>query len=216
MRKLLFVFTAAALFANVAAHAQAPTTGSGIRYKWHDGQGKLHFSDSLNAEAMKYGFDAVNDQGMVIQHVSRQLTPDERAAANKLAAEQAAKQQAEQKRHDAEAQMLDAYPDENSYKISQQQALDTLDQQIHTTQLNLKTQEKALTDLLGRAAEIERTQKTVPKFINDSIASQRAVVTGQQNTLQHQQALRTQMVQDQATQLARYRELKAAQASPAQ
>ena len=216
MRKWLFVFTAAALFANVTAHAQAPTTGSGIRYKWHDGQGKLHFSDSLNAEAMKYGFDAVNDQGMVIQHVSRQLTPDERAAANKLAAEQAAKQQAEQKRHDAEAQMLDAYPDENSYKISQQQALDTLDQQIHTTQLNLKTQEKALTDLLGRAAEIERTQKTVPKFINDSIASQRAVVTGQQNTLQHQQALRTQMVQDQATQLARYRELKAAQASPAQ
>ncbi len=216
MRKLLFVFTAAALFANVTAHAQAPTTGSGIRYKWHDGQGKLHFSDSLNAEAMKYGFDAVNDQGMVIQHVSRQLTPDERAAANKLAAEQAAKQQAEQKRHDAEAQMLDAYPDENSYKISQQQALDTLDQQIHTTQLNLKTQEKALTDLLGRAAEIERTQKTVPKFINDSIANQRAVVTGQQNTLQHQQALRTQMVQDQATQLARYRELKAAQASPAQ
>ena len=216
MRKLLFVFTAAALFANVTAHAQAPTTGSGIRYKWHDGQGKLHFSDSLNAEAMKYGFDAVNDQGMVIQHVSRQLTPDERAAANKLAAEQAAKQQAEQKRHDAEAQMLDAYPDENSYKISQQQALDTLDQQIHTTQLNLKTQEKALTDLLGRAAEIERTQKTVPKFINDSIANQRAVVTGQQNTLQHQQALRTQMVQDQAAQLARYRELKAAQASPAQ
>ena len=216
MRKLLFVFTAAALFANVTAHAQAPTTGSGIRYKWHDGQGRLHFSDSLNAEAMKYGFDAVNDQGMVIQHVSRQLTPDERAAANKLAAEQAAKQQAEQKRHDAEAQMLDAYPDENSYKISQQQALDTLDQQIHTTQLNLKTQEKALTDLLGRAAEIERTQKTVPKFINDSIANQRAVVTGQQNTLQHQQALRTQMVQDQATQLARYRELKAAQASPAQ
>jgi len=216
MRKWLFVFTAAALFASVSAQAQTPTTGSAIRYKWHDGQGRLHFSDSLNAEAMKYGFDAVNDQGMVIQHVSRQLTPDERAAANKLAAEQAAKQQAEQKRHDAEAQMLDAYPDENSYKISQQQALDTLDQQIHTTQLNLKTQEKALTDLLGRAAEIERTQKTVPKFINDSIASQRAVVTGQQNTLQHQQALRTQMVQDQATQLARYRELKAAQASPAQ
>jgi hypothetical protein len=216
MRKLLFVFTAAALFANVAAHAQAPTTGSGIRYKWHDGQGKLHFSDSLNAEAMKYGFDAVNDQGMVIQHVPRQLTPDERAAANKLAAEQAAKQHVEQERHNAEAQMLEAYPDENSYKISQQQALDTLDQQIHTTQLNLKTQEKALTDLLGRAAEIERTQKTVPKFINDSIASQRAVVTGQQNTLQHQQARRTQMVQDQATQLARYRELKAAQANPAQ
>lgn len=216
MRKLLFVFTAVALFASIAANAQAQTTGSGIRYKWHDGQGKVHFTDSLTADAMKYGFDAVNDQGLVIQHVPRQLTPDERAAANKLAAEQAAKQHAEQERMRAEAQMLEAYPDESTYKISQQQALDTLDQQIHTTQLNLKTQEKALTDLLGRAAEIERTQKAVPKFITDSITSQRAVVNGQQNTLQRQQALRTQMVQDQVTQLAHYRELKAAQAKPAQ
>lgn len=209
MHKRLFIFAAVALMASTAAIAQSPTTGSGIRYKWHDAQGKVHFSDSLTAEAMKYGFDAVNDQGLVIQHVPRQLTPEERAAANQLAAEQAKKQRIEQDRINADAQMLEAYPDENTFKISQQQALDTLDQQIHTTQLNLKTQEKALTDLLGRAAEIERTQKTVPKFITDSVASQRAVVTGQQNTLQRQQAARAQMLQDQSAQLAHYREIKA-------
>lgn len=216
MRKCLFVFTVAALCAGVAMSAQTRTTGSGIRYKWHDGQDKLHFSDSLTADAMKYGYDAVNDQGLVVQHVPRQLTPEERSVANKLAAEQLAKQRAEQDRINADAQMLEAYPDENMYTISQQQALDTLDQQIHTTQLNLKTQEKALTDLLGRAAEIERTQKSVPKFISDSITSQRTVVTGQQNTLERQQALRTQMVQDHVTQLAHYRQVKAAQAKPVQ
>jgi hypothetical protein len=209
MHKRLVIFAAVTLMASTAAIAQSPTTGSGIRYKWHDAQGKEHFSDSLTAEAMKYGFDAVNDQGLVIQHVPRQLTPEERAAANQLAAEQAKKQRIEQDRINADAQMLEAYPDENTFKISQQQALDTLDQQIHTTQLNLKTQEKALTDLLGRAAEIERTQKTVPKFITDSVASQRAVVTGQQNTLQRQQAARAQMLQDQSAQLAHYREIKA-------
>ena len=215
MHKRLLIFTAATLIASTAAMAQT-SSGSGIRYKWHDAQGKVHFSDSLTAEAMKYGFDAVNDQGLVIQHVPRQLTPEERAAANQLAADQAKKQRIEQDRINADAQMLEAYPDENTFKISQQQALDTLDQQIHTTQLNLKTQEKALTDLLGRAAEIERTQKTVPKFISDSIASQRAVVTGQQNTLQRQQATRAQMLQDQAAQLTHYREIKAAQARPTQ
>jgi len=166
MRKILFILTAAALFASAAANAQTPTSGSGIRYKWHDGQGKVHFSDSLTADAMKYGFDAVNDQGLVIQHVARQLTPEERAAANQLATENAKKQRIEQDRINADAQMLEAYPDEKTYKISQQQALDTVDQQLHTTQLNLKTQEKALTDLLGRAAEIERTQKPVPKFLS--------------------------------------------------
>lgn len=212
MRKSPLFFAAAVLFASLSAHAQ--NTGN-IRYKWYDGQGLMHFSDSLTTEAMKYGYDLVNDRGLVVQHVPRQLTPEERTAANKLAAEQAVKQRAAQEIANAEAQMLAAYPDEESYKLQQQQALDTIDQQIHTTQINLRSQEKALTDLLGRAAEMENAKTPVPKFLVDGIAQQRAVVTGQRNTLQHQQTLRTQTVQLQTKQLARYREIKAAQAQPA-
>jgi hypothetical protein len=121
---------------------------------------------------------------MVVQRVPRQLNAQERAAANKLAAEQAAKQHAAQEIANTETQMLAAYPDEESYKISQQQTLDTIDQQIRTTQINLRSQEKTLTDLLGRAADIENTKDAVPKFLADSIARQRGVVTEQRNTLQ--------------------------------
>lgn len=207
MRKPLLV-AVFMLLAGATVHAQ--NTGN-IRYKWYDGQGLMHFSDSLTADAMKFGYDLVNDRGMVVQHVARQLNAQERAAANKLAAEQAAKQRAAQQIIDAETQMMAAYPDEESYRISQQQALDTIDQQIHTTQINLRSQEKALTDLLSRAAELENTKQPVPKFLADSIAQQRGVVTTQRNTLQRQQELRAQTVQDQAKQLARYRELEAAQ-----
>jgi hypothetical protein len=213
MRKSLLVLVAVVLVASFAAHAQ--NTGN-IRYKWYDGQGLMHFSDSLTAEAMKYGYDLVNDRGLVVQRVPRQLNAQERAAANKLAQEQAAKQRAAQEIIDAETQMMSAYPDEESYRISQQQTLDTIDQQIHTTQINLRSQEKALTDLLGRAADLENTKQPVPKFLADSIAQQRGVVTDQRNTLQRQQALRAQTVQDQAKQLTRYRELKAAQEKAAQ
>jgi hypothetical protein len=176
----------------------------------------MHFSDSLTTEAMKYGYDLVNDHGLVVQHVPRQLNAEERTAANKLAAEQAAKQRAAQAIANAETQMLAAYPDEESYKISQQQSLDTIDQQIHTTQINLRSQEKALTDLLGRAAEMENAKTPVPKFLVDSIAQQRGIVTAQRNTLERQQTLRAQTVQQQARQLVRYRELKAAQEQPAE
>jgi len=208
MRKSLLILAALALGASVAASAQ--NAGS-IRYKWYDGQGLMHYSDSLTAEAMKYGYDLVNDRGMVVRHVPRELNAEERAAAAKVAEAQAAKQRAAQEVANAEEQMLNAYPDEESYKISLQQTLDTIDQQIHTTQINLRSQEKALTDLLARAAEIENGKKPVPKFITDSIATQRNVVTGQRNTLQRQQALRAQTVQQQVKQLARYRELKAEQ-----
>lgn len=212
MRKPLLVFAAVVLVASLSVHAQ--NTGN-IRYKWYDGQGLMHFSDSLTTEAMKYGYDLVNDRGLVVQHVPRQLNAEERTTANKLAAEQAAKQRAAQEIANAETQMLSAYPDEASYKISQQQTLDTIDQQIHTTQINLRSQEKALTDLLGRAADLEDAKAPVPKFLVDSIAQQRGVVTVQRNTLQRQQTLRAQTVQQQAKQLARYRELKAAQEQPA-
>jgi hypothetical protein len=213
MRKSLLVFAAVALVASLSAHAQ--NTGN-MRYKWYDGQGLMHFSDSLTTEAMKYGYELVNDRGLVVQRVPRQLNPQERAAANKLAAEQAAKVRAAQEIANAEAQMLSAYPDEESYKISQQQTLDTVDQQIHTTQINLHSQEKALTDLLGRAADLESAKQPVPRFLVDSIAQQRGVVTGQRNALERQQTLRAQTVQGQARDLARYRELKAAQAQAEQ
>jgi hypothetical protein len=208
MRKLLTIVTVAVLGLGAVAHAQS--TGN-VRYKWHDAQGLLHFSDSLTAEAMKYGYDLVNDRGLVIQHVQRQLNPEERAAANKLANAQAAKDRAARQLANAEAQMLSAYPDEETYKISQQQQLDTIDQQIRTTQINLQSQEKALTDLLGRAADVERNKEAVPKYIVDSIAKQRDIVTGQRNALTRLQDERAQTTQQQAKQLDRYRELKAAQ-----
>ena len=213
MHKSLLAIVVAALVASLSVQAQ--NTGN-TRYKWHDGQGLMHFSDSLTAEAMKYGYELVNDRGMVVQRVPRQLNAEERAVANKLATEQEAKRRAAQELANAEAQMLSAYPDEESYKISLQQTLDTIDQQIHTTQINLRSQEKALTDLLGRAADIENTKDTVPKFLVDSIAAQRNVVASQRNTLQRQRALRAQTVQAQAKQLARYRELRAAQEPPAE
>jgi hypothetical protein len=208
MRKSLLILAAVAMAASLAAFAQ---NTSSVRYKWYDGQGLVHYSDSLTAEAMKYGYDLVNDRGLVVRHVPRQLNAEERAAAAKLAEATAARQRAAQEVATAEAQMLDAYPDEEAYKISLQQTLDTFDQQIHTTRINLRSQEKALADLLARAAEIENAKKPVPKFLTDSVAAQRNVVTGLRATLQRQQALRAQTVQDQVKQLARYRELKAEQ-----
>lgn len=206
MRTSLLTITIAALLATASAHAQIK---GNVRYKWHDGQGLAHFSDTLTTDTMKYGYEVVNDQGLIIQHVPRQLTADERVTANKVDADLAVQQRIERDRVNGEAQMMDAYPDEASYKTYQQRALDTVDQQIHTTQINIVSQEKSLAELLARAADLERTHTSVPPTIVNAIAAQRTVVTSQHTTLSHQQATRAQVLRDQATQLARYRQIKA-------
>ena len=210
MRKSLSVVIAAALVASMAVSAQK--TGN-LRYKWHDAQGLPHYSDSLTADAMKYGYDLVNDQGLAVRHVQRQLSPQERVAAQKAAAEQAVQQRAATERARADLQMLNAYPDEAAFKLAQQQELDTIAQQMKTTHINLRSQEKALADLLSRAADLERAKQPVPKFLVDSIAQQRGVVTTQRATLDRQQALHDHSAQQAIVQLQHYRELRAAQQS---
>lgn len=212
MRKSLSILTIAALLACVPVFAQQQGANTnGVRYKWVDGKGLPHFSDSLTQDAIKYGYAVVNDQGMVVQRIQRQLSPEERAAAQKLAAQQAAARRAAQDQARADEQMLAAYPDEAAYKAALQQALANLDQQIHTSKLNLRSQEQALTELLGRGAEFEHNKQPLPKSLQDGIAKQRGVVSGLQALLQRQQAQRAQAAQEQPQQLAHYRALQAAQ-----
>lgn len=211
MRKSPSILIVAALLASAPVYAQQNANSSTVRYKWVDGSGLPHFSDSLSQDALKYGYEMVNDQGIVVQRVQRQLSPEERAAAQKQAAQQAAIKRAADDQARADTQMLAAYPDEASYKASLQQALTSMDQQIRTNKLNLRSQEQALTELLDRAAEAEHNKQLVPKPLQDSIAKQRGTVSDLQALLQQQQALRDQTEQQQVQQLAHYRAVQAAQ-----
>lgn len=212
MRKTAFVIALLALTTIVHAQNKAPT----YRYRWKDAAGLPHYSDSLTSDAMKYGYELVNDRGIVVQHVDRQLNPEERAAAQKAAEQQAVLDRAAEQRKRNDAQMLAAYPTEASFKTLQQENLDSLDQQINTTRSNLRSQEKALTDLLTRAGDIERAKQPVPPYLTQGIAKQRDVVARQRDALEREQTARDAQVQKNTQDLMHYRDLKAAQAKEEQ
>ncbi|RUL70558.1 DUF4124 domain-containing protein [Dyella choica] len=193
------------------AAAQQTSPGGGIRYRWVDGSGLPHYSDSLTVDALKYGYDVINSNGTVTQHVQKQLSPTERAAAQKQADEAAAQQRAVNQKKTHDLQLLNTYPDENALKDEQQQVLQNLDEQMNTTRANLHTQDSALTDLLNRAADEERQKKPVPKFLVDQIGTQRNVVANERDLLEREKANRADMLQQQAQELQHFRDLKAAE-----
>jgi hypothetical protein len=200
-----------ALSLGLAGSATAQTGGGGVHYRWVDGSGLPHYSDSLTDDAVKFGYEVINNDGMVVAHVGKQLSPSERAAAAKQAADDAARQNAieAQKRNDL--QLLNTYPDEDALKAEQQEVLENLDEQMSTTRVNLHSQDAALTDLLNRAADNERAKEPVPKFLTDQIANQRNVVANERALLERQKSTREATVQQQAQELQHYRELKAAE-----
>ena len=216
MRAVRYILAGATLClgtVGIAAAQSNTTNNSNFRYKWKDASGHSYFSDSLSPDAMKAGYDVVNSQGLTVRHVDRQMTPEERAAAKKVADQQAAALQAEQQRQREDAQMMNAYPNEAAFTSAKRAEVDNFEQAVRTTRLNLQGQEKALADLLTRAGDLERTKQPVPGYLTNRIAEQRATVTTLRTTLQRQQAARDAAQTKVNGQLEHYRQLKAAAAA---
>jgi hypothetical protein len=178
------------------------------RYKWTDGEGALHYSDSLPPEAVKYGFEIVNAQGVVIKHVDRPKTAEEKAAANaEIAKAQAAKESAEARvRNDK--QLLAAYPTEDDLKRAQHQQSEMMEQNLTSARISLQCQEKSLAELLGHAAELDANGKPVPANLTRKITDMRKQVDEQRTYIARKQKERDDTIAHFDDDLAHYRSLK--------
>jgi len=208
MRLSIVLLAVLGLTANICTLAQT-REGEHNRYKWKDGQGNLHYDDSLPETALQFGYDVVNKDGMVVKHVDRARTAKEQAADKQAAAQLAAEKKAAEEQTQHDQQMLAAYPNEQDLTRNQQGQIDSLDQEVHATQVSLDSQEKSLTDMLGRAADLERSGKPVPPILSKQIEAQRGVVAKQKDYIAAKRKERADTLQHFADELAHYRELRA-------
>lgn len=195
-----------AIGATVSAYADG---GGHNRYKWRDGAGNLQYSDSLPAEAAKFGYELVSPQGIVIKHVDRAKTAAELKEAKAAAAIAQTEKNATDAHQRADDQLLSGYPEESDLKHAQQQSLEMLAQQISAAQISLNSQEQILADLLDRAAEEERNKKTLTEAQANQLAAMRKQVDDQKLTLERRESDREKATADFEVETARYRELKA-------
>lgn len=178
-----------------------------VRYKWRDADGNLHYSDSLPADANVYGYDIVSAQGIVVKHVPAAMTPEQRAAARIEAAEvRSAKDEAERQNRE-DQQLLAANPTEADLLNSQKQQIEMIDLSIKSLDTGLQSLERNLTDLLGRAADLERDNMAVPARLTAQIADVRSKINAQHTQMERRQAEREKTAQGFAEELDRYRAL---------
>ncbi len=191
-----------------SAWAAGPPGSAHNRYKWTDGEGNLHYTDALPPEAVKYGYEVVSPQGVVIKHVDRPKTAEERAAAKaELAKAQAAKDAAETRAH-TDQQLLAAYPTEDDLKRAQHQQQDMLEQNLNSARVNLQSQERLLADLLGHAAELDSSGKPVSPALAKRISDSRKQVEDQRAYIARKEGERDQTVAKFDDDIAHYRALK--------
>ena len=209
MRIPLLPLLAALLVGSGPATAAGPRTPDHNRFKWRDAQGNLHYSDSVPAEAVKFGYDIVNPQGLVVKHVDRAKTDTEIAVAKADAIKAAAERRVEEQRARDAEQLLSNYPQESDLRYAQQQQREMLDQQVKAADTSLRNQEQSLADLLDRAAEAERTGKELPAEQVSQLARMRKQVDDQRVAVAQRESERAKASSHFEEEVAHYRELKA-------
>jgi hypothetical protein len=205
MRSALLVLLAMLLSSSVWAAGSGPSHN---RYKWTDGEGNLHYADALPPEAVKYGYEIVSAQGVVIKHVDRPKTSEERAAAKADLAKAQAAKESQEARVRTDQQMLAAYPTEEDLKRSQHQQSEMMAQNLTSARISLQSQEKSLAELLGHAAELESSGKPVPPPLAKRIGDMRKQVEDQRTYIARKDKEREDTIAHFDDDLAHYRSLK--------
>lgn len=207
-RTMLSWFSLLALAVVVALPAMAGPPTPATHYRWKDSAGVVHFSDTIPASALPGGYDIVNNDGRVVRHIGRELTPAERAAAAAAAKQAAAAKRAAEQQHLEDAQMLAAYPTAKALEQSQQGQLLQIEADIKTLKTNLGSQEDSLGELLSHAADLEHAKKPIPPYVNKRIAAQRDAVNKERAALDQRHADLAHAKLKFAAQLQRYQSLK--------
>jgi hypothetical protein len=208
-RTVLPLLPALLLAASVVTPARATDNTTAVHYRWTDSAGVVHFADTIPASALAGGYDVVDNNGRVVRHVARELTPAERKAAAAEAARQAAAKRAAQQQNLEDTQMLSAYPTDKDLQQSQQAQLQQIQTDIATLQTNLRSQEGTLTDLLAHAADLEHAGEPIPADVSRRISEQRESVNQERGALVQRRADLVEAQAKFAAQLQRYHALRA-------
>lgn len=209
-RSVLALLPAALLAVAVALPALAGTTATpATHYRWKDTAGVVHFGDTIPSSALAGGYDIVDDNGRVVRHVARELTPAERKAAAATAEREAAARRAANQQRLDDTQLLAAYPTDKDLEQSQQAQLKQIQTDISTLETNLRSQEESLTELLSHAADLEHAGKPIPPVVNQRITEQRGSVNAERGALTQRRVDLASAKSKFSEQLARYRTLRA-------
>lgn len=205
MRIVPTLFASALLLALVAGSAQAQERKK--LYRWTDDKGEVHYTDQLPPEAAQSQRDELNKEGRAVERVERAKTPEERAVFEAEQARLAEKQRLADETAKMDGVLTMSYPSEADLARAYQERFDLLARNVESAEIGIRSQDKALTDLLTHAADLERNGKPVPDGVVHSIGKARQQLADQRVFLANRETERIELQKEYDAVLARYREL---------
>ena len=181
----------------------AGTAEAGM-YRWVDGNGRVHYGDTLPPTYQKNGAAEMNKQGDVIK---RTQSETERKAEAERQAEQRRIQAEQQKQAQLDRALTQTYTTEAEIDLARDRALENYKLMNHGAEIRARAVEANLADLRSRIATIQKSGRKVGHNLQEQL--DQAVRESQelQRSIQNNQAAMDQVREKYAADKVRFREL---------
>ncbi len=155
-----------AFSALLAALLLAAGAAQAAMYRWVDGNGRVHYSDTLPPSYQKSGAAEMNKQGSIIRRT--QSEAERRAEAERLS-EQKRLQQEQQKQAQLDRALTSTYTTEAEIDLARDRALEHHKLAIKGAEIRGKAVEANLADLRTRIAKIEQAGRKVGAGLTEQL-----------------------------------------------
>jgi hypothetical protein len=186
-------------------------------YRWVDGEGRMHISDSVPPAATQFGYDVLGPDGRVIQHVDAPLSEEElaaEAAARKKAEAAAAKQKAEVEARERRDRILTlTYSSVDEIKLARDERLSLLNSYVQLNQKNLKQKNKELKAVKKQIAPFAENKKPIPQGLAMKQSRLEDEVGALKENISHQEAQIKALKIRFAADIKRFEEIQAEKAA---
>ncbi|HEX5514037.1 MAG TPA: DUF4124 domain-containing protein [Gammaproteobacteria bacterium] len=203
---LLFL---AALFATVSA-----ASGSKL-YKWTDAQGRVHYSDKIPPDAAAREREVKSSQGMTVERVeaakSREQLEAERRQREQEEAQRRAEEEAARKQAHADRTLLLTFSSTREIERARDDRVAAIDGQMALTRSRIETLQSQLEKTRQQAATAERTGRRAPQDLHNRAGDIERQISEAETFIQTRERERAAIAERFEADLARYKELKAAQ-----
>lgn len=194
--------TASSLLALLFALAAAPAGAA--MYRWVDGNGRVHYSDTLPSTYQKSGASEMSKQGVVIKRTQSEA---ERQAEAERLAEERQRHDEQQKQQQLDRALTQTYTSEAEIDLARDRAIEHHRLAIKGTEIRAKVVADNLAELKSRALNIVKAGRKVPPNLQEQIdQASKENLELRRGMLNHEEAVLKVREKYEADKL-RYREL---------
>lgn len=170
----------------LAGDAQAAT------YRWVDDQGRVHYGDTLPAQAPRKGSTELSKQGNVVRHREGWMTPEERRANDALQAQKTRDEREAQDRARRDRALLATYTSEAEIDLMRDRNVEQEELAIRSIEGQLKPAHARVDQLRAQAARVTATGRPLSVDLQQNLAQAEAALARLNDSI----ALRRRIIQD--------------------